>query len=68
MSFSSLNAGEMVKDVRFSQETLIVDLMDGRTISAPLAWYPLLHRASPAQRKKMDNLRGRLRYSLGRSR
>jgi hypothetical protein len=27
-----------------------VDLMDGRTISVPLAWYPRLSRASAEQR------------------
>jgi hypothetical protein len=29
---------------------LTVDLMDGRTISVPLAWYPKLLRATPKQR------------------
>ncbi|MBF0501534.1 MAG: DUF2442 domain-containing protein [Candidatus Riflebacteria bacterium] len=50
MNFSSLNAGEMVKAVRFSKETIVVDLMDGRSISAPLTWYPRLLHATPAQR------------------
>ncbi|HET7462147.1 MAG TPA: DUF2442 domain-containing protein [Longimicrobium sp.] len=29
---------------------LIVDLIDGRTISVPLAWYPRLLHATPEQR------------------
>lgn len=41
---------ERVLDVRFDDASLIVDLMDGRTISAPLAWYPRLRRATPEQR------------------
>ena len=41
---------ERVLDVRFDQHSIIVDLMDGRTISAPLAWYPRLLRATPEQR------------------
>lgn len=41
---------EAVLDVRFDDHRLIVDLMDGRTISVPLAWYPRLHNATPAQR------------------
>ena len=41
---------ERVVDVRCSDDSLIVDLMDGRTISAPLAWYPRLFNASPEQR------------------
>ena len=42
--------GERVKDVRCSDETLSVDLMDGRTIMVPLAWYPRLLHATPEQR------------------
>lgn len=29
---------------------LVVDLMDGRTIAVPLAWYPKLANATPQQR------------------
>ena len=29
---------------------LVVDLMDGRTIAVPLAWYPRLANATPEQR------------------
>lgn len=32
--------------------TLRVDLSDGRSISIPLAWYPRLLRATPAERKR----------------
>jgi Protein of unknown function (DUF2442) len=40
---------ERVLDVRCDEHSLIVDLMDGRTISVPLAWYPrLLHAAAEA--------------------
>ena len=42
--------GERVKDVRCDAETLSVDLMDGRTITVPLAWFPLLLHATPDQR------------------
>jgi hypothetical protein len=41
---------ERVADVRCSDDSLIVDLMDGRTISVPLAWYPRLHGATKEQR------------------
>ena len=43
-------ADERVDDVRFDDDRLIVDLKDGRTISVPLAWYPRLFDAAPAQR------------------
>jgi hypothetical protein len=50
MSTSEGRPGERVKDVRFTQDSLIVDLLDGRTISVPLVWYPRLLSATPAQR------------------
>ena len=34
-----------------SADTLTVDLADGRTISAPLAWYPRLLHGSVAERR-----------------
>ena len=42
--------GERVKDVRCSEDTLSVDLADGRTITVPLAWFPRLLHATPEQR------------------
>ena len=44
-------ADERVKDVRVTDDTLDVDLMDGRTIIVPLVWYPRLLNASKKQRK-----------------
>jgi hypothetical protein len=38
MSILATAADERVADVRFDDERLIVDLVDGRTIAAPLAW------------------------------
>jgi len=39
-----------VQDVRVTDDTLTVDLLDGRTISVPLAWYPRLLHTTAAQR------------------
>lgn len=50
MRTSDVKPGERVKDVRFTDDTLIVDLLDGRTISVPLVWYPRLLSATPTQR------------------
>lgn len=50
MGILALAADERVKDVRFSEDTLSVELMDGRTISVPLAWYPRLLNATDKQR------------------
>jgi hypothetical protein len=44
MGILALGADERVRDVRVSEDTLTVDLMDGRTISVPLVWYPRLLR------------------------
>ena len=45
---------ERVLDVRFDDASLIVDLMDGRTISVPLAWYPRLLHATDEQRSQWE--------------
>lgn len=37
-------------DVNSTEDTLTVDLSDGRTISVPLGWYPRLELASPKER------------------
>ena len=36
--------------VRFSDEALIVELVDGRTLSVPLSWYPRLAHATAEER------------------
>jgi hypothetical protein len=40
----------LAQDVTVRSDTLRVDLSDGRTISAPLAWFPRLVSASQAER------------------
>ena len=43
-------AGERVLNVRVTEDTISIDLYDGRTITAPLAWFPRLLHATPGQR------------------
>jgi hypothetical protein len=50
MSISTLNPGERVADVSFTEDALCVSLRDGRKISVPLTWYPKLLHATPEQR------------------
>ena len=50
MNTSGPKAGERVRDVHFTEDTISVDLFDGRTITVPLAWYPRLLHATPDQR------------------
>ncbi len=40
----------LAQSVTVTEDTLRVDLSDGRTISAPLAWYPRLLHATPDER------------------
>ena len=42
------------QDVRVTHDTLTVDLTDGRTISAPIVWYPRLAYATPEERNKWE--------------
>ncbi|MFZ2995648.1 DUF2442 domain-containing protein [Sphingobium sp.] len=50
MNISAKITDERVADVRCDDDSLIVDLMDGRSISVPLAWYPRLAHATPVER------------------
>ena len=43
-------ADERVSTVSFDTDRIIVDLMDGRTIAVPLAYYPRLFQATQRQR------------------
>lgn len=42
------------KALRFDENTLWVDLDDGRTIGVPLAWFPRLLHATPEQRENYE--------------
>lgn len=50
MGILALAADERVAGVEINEDELSVRLMDGRTISVPLAWYPRLSSATEAQR------------------
>jgi hypothetical protein len=45
-------ADTRVKAVSLDDDRLTVELMDGRAISAPLAWYPRLAKATAEQRAR----------------
>lgn len=51
MGILALTADERVADVEFTDDALSVRLMDGRTISVPLVWYPRLLNATKQQRE-----------------
>ncbi len=43
-----------VVDVQVTEDTLTVDLADGRSISIPIGWYPRLAHATPAERNNFE--------------
>jgi hypothetical protein len=47
MNFSDLR----IKRIETSADALTVELMDGRTLAVPLAYYPTLLHATEAERK-----------------
>jgi hypothetical protein len=50
MSTSKTQVREaLAQDVRISDDALAVDLVDGRTITTPLAWFPRLAHGSPPE-------------------
>lgn len=55
---STPKPGEQVASVRFDEDSLIVDLVDGRSISVPLAWYPRLLEANTTQRENWQTCGG----------
>jgi hypothetical protein len=51
MSISETELKEPIaQQLTISDDTLAVDLADGRTISVPLAWFPRLSHGTPAER------------------
>jgi hypothetical protein len=42
------------KQIRFDENSMWVELADGRTIGVPLAWFPRLLHALPEQRQKVE--------------
>lgn len=50
MTTSEPKAGERVTAVRVSEDSLSIDLLDGRSLTVPLAWYPRLLHATEVER------------------
>jgi len=54
MGILAYKADERVRDIQIDDDVICVALMDGRSISVPLVWYPRLANAS---RKARENWR-----------
>ncbi len=42
------------REVQVTEDSLVVDLMDGRTISVPLTWYPRLWYGTAEERRNVE--------------
>ena len=49
---STLVAEALATQIQFDSDTMWVDLADGRQLGVPLAYFPRLLRATPAQREQ----------------
>ena len=56
MSTLTVEAFARARAVRATDDDLVVDLTDGRTITVPLVWFPRLLHATPAQRRRWEFL------------
>ncbi len=56
MSTLSIDVNPMADEVQCTDIELIVSLVDGRRIYVPLAWFPLLANATPAERNNWEVL------------
>ena len=55
MSSSGIEVQEArARSVRMTDDALEVDLVDGRTIIVPLAWYPRLWHGTPQERQRFE--------------
>ena len=54
MTTSVLETKPRAQAVKVTEEELVVELEDGRTISVPLAWFPRLLHATPSERANWE--------------
>ncbi len=50
------------KSLRFDDDSMWVELSDGRVLGVPLAWFPRLLHATPRQRLAFEISRGGLHW------
>ena len=56
MSILAVEAQALAADVSFTENEFIVSLVDGRTLSVPLEWFPRLAKASKSKRSNHELL------------
>ena len=58
MAILAVEHHPLANSVNIDADSLVVGLIDGRTISVPLAWFPSLSSASLSQLKEWEILGG----------
>ena len=53
-----MHSGERIVNAEITEDELKVELLDGRTVTVPLAWYLRFLHASPQQRANWRIARG----------
>ena len=56
MSILKVEVAPFAYDVKFKDAELVVSLIDGRTISTPISWFPILSHASKEQLENWELL------------
>ncbi|MEM6837601.1 MAG: DUF2442 domain-containing protein [Cyanobacteria bacterium P01_C01_bin.120] len=56
MTTLTLETEPLAAQIQVTHERLIVDLVDGRSLSVPLSWYPRLQHASIEERQNCQLL------------
>jgi len=50
MNTLTIESKAAIQHVEVTEDSLVVDLADGRTVSVPVAWYPRLMHGTPEER------------------
>ena len=56
MNTRAVEVSPLAQTVGFTDHELIVSLVDGRTLTVPLVWFPRLADATPAQLRQYELL------------
>ncbi|AFZ49178.1 DUF2442 domain-containing protein [Dactylococcopsis salina] len=56
MTTLTLEKEPLAKEIKMTNDNLVVDLIDGRSLTVPLSWYPRLLHASQEERQNWQLL------------
>jgi len=54
MSTLAVELHPLAQSVKCTETSIVVELLDGRTVSVPLIWFPRLSQASPEQLEQWE--------------